>query len=117
MLALATAANGDPDRAEDILAGLVESVRRTNVPAIFETCIGTFAWVAAIRGQFERASRLLGASGGIYRSPALGALNRHYVGILRNALDAVTRRRCRAEGSAMSRDEAIAEALRAPNNI
>jgi predicted ATPase/class 3 adenylate cyclase len=116
MLALATAANGDPDRAEDILAGLVESVRRTNVPAVFETCIATFAWVAAVRGEFERASRLLGASGGILRSPALAALQRHYVRIVRSALDAETARRCRAEGSAMSRDEAIAEAIRSANS-
>jgi predicted ATPase/class 3 adenylate cyclase len=111
VLALATAASGDPDPAEDILTGLMESVRRTNVPNLFELCLGTFAWVAAIRGQFERASLLLAASGPIYRTPSLFALYRHYTGIVRSELDAETAGRCRAEGSAMSREEAIAEAL------
>ena len=114
-LALATAADGDPNRAEVILAELIESVRRTNIPALVESCLAAFGWVAAIRGEFERASRLLAACGGYVRTPSLFALDRYYIRIVRNALDSETARRCRAEGSAMSRDEAIAEALRREN--
>jgi tetratricopeptide (TPR) repeat protein len=112
MLALATAANGHPDRAEHVLAGLIERERRTNIPALFESWVGAYAWVAAINGEFERASRLLAASGSIYRTATGFALNRYYIRKVRDALDGDTARRCRAEGSAMSREDAIAEALR-----
>ncbi|MFY9615543.1 MAG: adenylate/guanylate cyclase domain-containing protein [Candidatus Dormiibacterota bacterium] len=114
-LALATAGSGDLDRAEEIIAAVLDRVRRTNVPALVESCLATLGWVAAIKGEYERASRLIAASGGFLRSPSLFAVNRHYIRVVRDALDAETARRGRAEGLAMTRDEAIAEALRWPN--
>jgi hypothetical protein len=110
--ALARAGAGAVGNAEQDLAERLGRLRRSNVPGLFECCLGTFACIAVITGEFERASRLFAASGPMYRGPEYIPVYLHYTRAVRAALDDETVRRCRAEGAAMSREAAIAEALR-----
>jgi hypothetical protein len=94
-----------------MLGAFLRDIRRTNVPGMVESCVGAMGVIADIAGEYERASVLLGA-GVMNRAPVSFPAYLMHVRRVREHLDQETARRCRAKGHAMSRDEAIAFALR-----
>jgi hypothetical protein len=110
---------GDPSAARDYLVKSFTEAERSPFPGVVEEWTTGAAAVAAQGGDFERASRLLSwvrsvtyDTGQIgIRTPAAHVIYAHYVGRVREALGQEAARRCRDEGRAMSKDEAVAHAL------
>ncbi|MGH2785572.1 MAG: hypothetical protein ACRDJ1_09935, partial [Actinomycetota bacterium] len=84
---------------------------RTRIPGGIETSLIAFAAIALQSGEPEKASRLLAKAAPGIRNLSAGAALRHYVRLVRQALDQGTAHRCRDEGLAMTIDEALAYAL------
>ena len=115
---LAIAATGDTDGASTLLVEALQCVRQSGHPLADADCLVAFGAAALLRGDTERAGRILGAAravmisnGGSWRNASTGGLYVHYVRKVREALPANVAKRSRDEGRAMSRDEAIAYAL------
>ena len=100
---------GNAEAADAYLRHLLEFTR-DRAPANYFSM--PFAWAGAIagmRGDFERAARLLSAAmkWGWIASSGAWAVQRHWVPRVREALGAERARQLRDEGRAMSVDEAI----------
>ena len=109
--ALALTGVGRLDDAMQTLREHLTIMERTRIPGGIETSLIALAAIALQRGDPEKASRLLAKAAAGIRNLSAGAALRHYVHLVRQALDRETARRCRAEGAAMSIDEALAYAL------
>jgi hypothetical protein len=116
----ALAAGGKAEIAAEVLREATQTVRRLGTPLAENHLLSMFAYVEHLRGRPLRASRLLGATrhlGGAaglqipFRTPASWALYRHYLPLVRAALEPDEARRARDEGRAMSLDEALTYAL------
>ena len=93
--------------------------RKLGVPLAENHLLGMAAVVEHLRGNPQRAGRLLAASRHLagatdrsipFRTPAHWAFYRHYQPLVRAALGPEEARRARDEGQAMSLDEALAYA-------
>jgi predicted ATPase len=108
----------DQEEAKSLLLGSLRDVSRSAMPGALEEWVLGVAAVLAQCGDNERASRLLAWVRSVTydigigtRTPAAHTIYFHYVARVRDALDRETVHRCRDEGRAMSRDEAVAQAL------
>ena len=99
------------DDATQTLREHLTITERTRIPGGIETSLIAFAAIALQRGESEKASRLLAKAASGIRNLSAGAALRHYVRLVRQALDQETAHRCRDEGLAMTIDEALAYAL------
>jgi len=116
--AVALAGAGDVDRGRAIVAECFATSRQygnTNAQGSHMTAAAS---IAAITGDHERAGRILAwlfantyARGLANGSPAAWVLYRHYVPIIRATLGSDDARRVRADGVALSDDEALRLAL------
>jgi len=102
------------EEAQSSVRGLLTTAERTRLPGGVATCLLAFATIASARKDFERASRLLPRSNPGLVLHSVGAVNRHYVRLVRQELGPERARRCRNEGLAMSLDEAIVYATETP---
>jgi len=121
LAAVSLAGVGRFDEARERLRSHIEDVRRSAMLGSIEELVLGFAIIAHLQGDHERASRLLGWIGsrtleiGRFMPSGTGPpLYVHYVHLVRRALDPETAHRCRAEGRALSEDEAITLALEEP---
>lgn len=112
---MAWIAHGDLEQAQQLLTESLRSSRDMGRPT--GTALMGLSEVAAARGQSRRAARLLGASeavpaaGGPQLPPYLHALVDRAVAAARDALGAEAFEAARAEGAALSQEQAITEAL------
>lgn len=109
--AITLAHGGRTDDAKGVLRSLVADMDRRRVPFGLETGISACAIVRWYEDDPAGASRLFGRSGPAVRCLSAGAVRNHYLGLVREALGPELARKCRAEGEAMSIEDAIAEAL------
>lgn len=114
--AVVLAAQGDIEGGRGLLTRYLDEVRP--VPAGLEMMMVSFAGVAYIAGDVPNASRLLSwvssrtlAAGRIIPHPIPFGLHEHYLRLVRQSLLADQARQLKAEGAAMSEDDAIACAL------
>jgi predicted ATPase len=113
LLALTLAARRRWAEAQAELHYAATIVRRDRYPLTLNDCAVACGALAALAGEFERASRLLACamSGGAVRSQWMFAVYRHYRTIVRAGLDPEAIRRCREEGRAMDLAQAVDEEL------
>jgi hypothetical protein len=111
---------GRQAHAFELLREAALFVRKIGVPLAENHLLGMVAVVEHLRGNPHRAGRLLAASRHLaaatdrsipFRTPAHLAFYRHYQPLVRAALGPDEARRARAEGQAMTLDEAMAYAL------
>ena len=95
------------EEAKAILVNLLEIVRQTRVPGGAEAILMACAAIACRTGSFEQASRLLARSVPGMSTHSCVAVFRHYAHLVHDALGSERARECRAEGAAMSLDEAF----------
>ena len=116
----ALVAGGRQAHAFELLREAAQFVRKIGVPLAENHLLGMVAVVEHLRGNPHRAGRLLAASRHLaaatdrsipFRTPAHWAFYRHYQPLVRAALGPDEARRARAEGQAMTLDEAMAYAL------
>ncbi len=116
----ALVAGGRQGHAFELLREAAQFVRKIGVPLAENHLLGMVAVVEHLRGNPHRAGRLLAASRHLaaatdrsiaFRTPAHWAFYRHYQPLVRAALGPDEARRARAEGQAMTLDEAMAYAL------
>ncbi len=97
-------------------------VRKLGIPLAENHLLGMVAVIEQLRGDPQRAGRLLAASRHLagatdrsipFRSPAHWAFFRHYQPLVRAALGPDEARRARTEGQAMTLDYAMAYAMEA----
>ncbi|HET9492962.1 MAG TPA: tetratricopeptide repeat protein, partial [Chloroflexia bacterium] len=105
---------GDPQHAETFLLEALDRAQRTGVKRWSRWYLVGLAEVARLRGNAERAAKLIGASGGVatgpdahYEPATRGEIERIVAGV-RAELDEETFERLSAEGRAMSLDEIMA---------
>lgn len=119
-LAPALYAGGRRDLAARLLSRGVTSMRRNGVDLAPNQLLEAAAILEYLRGQPERAARLMGAARSVggadrevmaFRTPASMALYRHYLPFVRAALSPEAAQAAREEGRAMSLDEAFDDAL------
>ncbi len=118
---VAIAGAGQPARALDLLAEQLEIFGRGESRSAWavEQLIAGYAGIAYVSGDHQRSSRLFAwvrartiDAGRNIPSGHTYAIYKHYVALLREALDRDTARRCRDEGRAMSEEDAIVYALK-----
>jgi len=116
--AVAFAGAGDTSRARELLKAEVANTMRRKRPGGIEEAIIGFAVVAYLEGDARQASKLLGwvqartlDVGRVLASPWGYPVFRRYIQLVREALSADDARACRAEGRAMTEEEAVALAL------
>jgi len=116
----ALVAGGRQAHAFELLREAALFVRKMGVPLAENHLLGIVAVVEHLRGNPHRAGQLLAASRHLaaatdrsipFRTPAHWAFYRHYQPLVRAALGPDEARRARAEGQAMTLDEAMAYAL------
>ena len=116
----ALVAAGEDEVATQLLREVGRSVRRSGVPLAANHLFTMVAIVDHLQGRHERAGRLLAAArylGGAadlpipFRTPGTMSFYRHYLPLVRSALGSDEARRARAEGRAMTVDEALVYAL------
>jgi predicted ATPase/class 3 adenylate cyclase len=106
------AADGDVASTHRQLGNYYEECLRSDLPLGVESMLVYAAAAAGLRGDWELAARLLGASGqGFRRSPDAYLLYRTFRDRVREHLEIDRARRCRDEGRQMPRDDAVALAL------
>jgi predicted ATPase/class 3 adenylate cyclase len=115
---LERADTGDVAGAHADLRAHLLSVRERAPAVWFSIPFSYGGALAGLRGDWERAARLLAAamSPGFISSPAAYVVYRHWVPKVREALGAQRARELREEGRAMSLQEAIAYALEEPTS-
>lgn len=116
----ALAAGGQQARAFALLREAEKSVRKLGLPLAENHLLCITGAVEYLRGNPDRAARLLAASRRLagaadrfipFRTPGHWALYRHYQPLVRAALGAEQGLHARDEGQAMSMDEALAYAM------
>ncbi|MGH2725845.1 MAG: hypothetical protein ACRDKS_02595, partial [Actinomycetota bacterium] len=117
-LGLALAGAGRSDEALGYVREAFDLALNTGIPLVQGECLVVAAAVAALEGEYERASRLLAAAlnaepGSLFAvwTPSGWPLYRHYLRKVRDALGGERARELRDEGKAMSLDQAVAYAL------
>ncbi len=121
-IAVAAAAAGEAQRAHSHARDQLLGAQATGDPLLLNDALITCAVVVFVGGHdVESAARLLaaaratavtaGGAGAGFGAPTGYALYRHYVPIVRRALDPEVARRRRREGQLMSSDEAVRYAL------
>ncbi|MEU6558285.1 ATP-binding protein [Nocardia nova] len=115
---------GEPDRAEGLLADGIRSARRMADPLIAATCAETLAWVVAGRHRHHRAAVLMGAAESL--ASVVGSATFVFAALLahhddcardgRKALGPRTFEKNLREGAAMTFDAVVAFALDEPGD-
>ena len=116
----ALVAGGRQAQACELLRDAGRYVRKLGLPLAENHLLGMVAVVEYLRGDPQRAGRLLAASRHLaaatdrsipFRTPAHWAFYRHYQPLVRAALGPEEARRARDEGQAMTLDYAMAYAM------
>ena len=119
-IAPALVAGGQQAHAFALLREAEKSVRKLGLPLGENHLLCITGVVEYLRGNPDRAARLLAASRRVagaadrfiqFRTPGHWALYRHYQPLVRAMLGAEQGMRAREEGQAMSMDEALAYAM------
>lgn len=125
-LAPALVSGGHEDIACELIRDAVEFVRQPGMPLSENHVLGMAGVVEFLRGRPERAARLLAASRTLsgaqateipFRTPGAVALYSHYLPLVRASLDGDLARKLRAEGRAMTREEALRDAAEGAADI
>ena len=114
-------AEGQSGIAAARLCEMAAIVHEHAIPLGEPSCLTCIAALAAIDGEHERASRLLAcvrnAARFPFRTPAEALVYRQTVRRVRDALDAETAERCRAEGGALPVDQVLGGELERLSSI
>jgi predicted ATPase/class 3 adenylate cyclase len=117
VVAAIAAARGHPSEARMLLRASVASARRHGIPLVTAECIIGYGALAVTEGSWETAARLFAAATVpdadsdapfLFRSPAIATLHLHFRDRARSELGPERARELRAEGRALSHDEALA---------
>jgi predicted ATPase/class 3 adenylate cyclase len=111
---------GETKAVDELLLGVLPTVRRSGVPLAANHFLTVVGVVEQLRGRPERAGRLFAAVrylGGAadlpipFRTPGTMSFYRHYLPEVRAALGAEEGRRARDDGAAMPLEDALTYAL------
>ena len=111
---------GRQETAFEVLRDAIRNVWRIGIPLAENQLLSVIAVVAYLRGNPDRAGRLLAAARHLsgattrqipFRTPGSLSLYRHYLPVIRAGLGSDEAHRARDEGQAMTLDVALAYAL------